>query len=345
MTTDAGAAGPALDDQDLARLENVLEETGADLVGSLSAELIAGGRSNLTYRLTDGAASWVLRTPPRVGRTPSAHDVLREFKVTSALFSSGVAVPRPIASSEKYDVLGLPFAISDFVHGRTVQSQADLDRIPDGVLDRVNTRLVESLAALHAVDHRAAGLEDFGRPDGYFERQLRRWSGQWEIVGDRRLDVLANDVMARLQGETPAQCHASVVHGDYRIDNTLLDLDGPEPRVAAIVDWELSTIGDPVADVATMAAYHHEAFDLVVGAASAWTSARVPDADGLAALYERFGGRLGPSWAAHLRLAHFKIAVIAAGIDHRARAGGLTGPGFDTSGDAVEPFLSAALTI
>ena len=141
----------------------------------------------------------------------------------------------------------------------------------------------------------------------------------------------------------PEQQSAGIVHGDFRIDNTLLALDGPgSPRVTAVVDWELSTIGDPVADVATMLAYRHPAFDLIMGAPSAWTSPRLPDAPTLAAAYVAAGGLPLVDLNLHLALAHYKIAVIAAGIAHRHRAGSGTGAGFESAGRAVEPFLEAA---
>jgi aminoglycoside phosphotransferase (APT) family kinase protein len=133
------------------------------------------------------------------------------------------------------------------------------------------------------------------------------------------------------------------VHGDYRIDNTLIAVDGPSSRVAAVIDWELSTIGDPVADVAMMCAYRQAPFDLVVGAPSAWTSDRLPSVPDLAARYEAAGGVRLDEWGFHLALAYFKVAVIAAGIDHRWRAGAGAGAGFDTAGKAVEPYLELAL--
>jgi len=193
------------------------------------------------------------------------------------------------------------------------------------------------------VDHVAAGLERFGRPDKYAERQLRRWSGQWDLVATDHAELLsqAEELRGRLEKSVPEQHVTGIVHGDYRIDNTILDLDEHPPRVAAIVDWELSTIGDPVADVAMMCAYRHPALDLILGSPSAWTSDRLPDPSDLASSYEAVGGVPLREWDFHLALAYFKIAVIAAGIDHRYRAGATSGPGFDTAGDAVGPLLAA----
>lgn len=330
-------------DQELVGVATVMAAAGADLAGPLTSSLIAGGRSNLTFRLGDGVHDWVLRTPPRTGRTPSAHDVAREFRVTSALGVTDVPVAPAVALCEDESVLGGPFAVSGFVQGRTLQSAADLEELPEEMLAPLTHELMGALAALHRVDHVAVGLERFGRPDGYAARQLKRWAGQWELVGDPRLSGLASDLSAGLADALPRQQSTGIVHGDFRVDNALVRLDEASSRVAAVVDWELSTIGDPVADVAMAVAYQHPAFDLVVGSPSAWTSGALGDADRLVAAYELAGGVPLVDLDAHLALAHFKIAVIAAGIDHRRRAGSGEGVGFDTAGDAVEPYLEAGL--
>jgi aminoglycoside phosphotransferase (APT) family kinase protein len=241
---------------------------------------------------------------------------------------------------EDESVLGAPFTIAEFVDGDCVQSRADLDALADDVVAACVERLVDTLAALHAVDPFAIGLEGHGRPDGYAERQVRRWARQWGIVGTSDLEALATETGRLLAEAIPDQPSTGIVHGDYRIDNTILDLrDGV--RVAAVVDWELSTLGDPVADVALMCVYRDPALDLVLGAPGAWTSDRLPGPAGLAARYEAAGGVPLASWEFHLALAYFKLAIIAAGIDHRLRAGATHGPGFDTAGQAVRPLLEA----
>ncbi|MDT9592180.1 phosphotransferase family protein [Nocardioides zeae] len=353
MTGPAGGLGPA----ELARVAEWLGSEaggGVAIEGELTARLIAGGKSNLTFALGDqsGERRWVLRRPPLGGYTPSAHDVGREFRVTRALEGAGVAVPPTVASCTDESVLGAPFTVVEFVEGVAVARRSDLEGIDRSALDAVVEGLVEALARLHDVDHVAVGLEGFGRPDGYAARQLRRWSGQWEHLKQHHeptVDALATRVADRLGAGLPVQERTSVVHGDYRIDNTLLAYDGahdgtgaPTGSVAAIVDWELSTIGDPVADVALMAIYRDPALDLILGFDAAWTSQRLPDAAGLAAAYERTGGAL-PHWETHLGLAAYKLAVIAAGIDHRYRSGGTVGDGFDTAGQAVAPLLERAL--
>lgn len=342
-------SGPAADlsPAELVGVARELEAAGVPLQGPLSARLVAGGRSNLTFLLTDGVDRWVLRTPPRAGRTPSAHDVARELRVTSALAHTDVPVPPAVLLCEDESVLGGPFAVAGFVEGETVQTAAQLDALPADVVSGAVAALATTLAALHRVDHVAVGLERFGRPDGYAERQLRRWAGQWGIVGTAvpsDVAAAAAALVSALGDRLPRQASTGIVHGDYRIDNTLLDLTGT-PRVAAVVDWELSTIGDPVADVAMMCVYRHPALDLVIGEPTAWTSARLPDAAGLAAAYEAAGGVPLVDLDEHLALGYLKLAVIAAGIDHRFRAGGTSGPGFDTAAQAVAPLLDAGLAV
>lgn len=328
----------SLSPRELAGVAQELTAAGRPPAGELRASFISGGRSNLTFRLTDGEQSWVLRTPPRVGRTPSAHDVGREHRVTAALQDSAVPVAEAVLLHLDEDLLGGPFTVSAFVDGCAIRTGAELSALDDGEVEGVVESMLGALVALHRVDHVSAGLVDFGRPDGYAARQLRRWTGQWSLTAVPGLQPLADEVILALGRRVPDQRVTSVVHGDYRIDNTIVR-DG---SVAAVVDWELSTIGDPVADVAMMCAYRDEGFDLIMGAPSAWTSGRLPGPDRLAERYVEAGGRDLEHWEFHLALAHFKVAAIAAGIAHRRRSGAGAGPGFDTAEDAVPRFLELA---
>lgn len=335
-----------LTSEELAGIAAAMTEAGVVLDGPLRAHALTAGRSNLTYRLDDDRASWVLRTPPRLGRTPSAHDVAREFRAIQAVGRSAVPVPPAVLLHEDEDLLGAPFAISGYVDGRTIQTRDQLADLDDVQLASAIEALSRTLAALHAVDHVAVGLERFGRPDGYAARQLKRWSGQWEIVGAgfaASVGELADVLVARLADRLPEQTATGIVHGDYRLDNTLVRVEPGTVTVSAIVDWELSTIGDPVADVALMCVYRDPAFDLVVGAPSAWACDRMPSTEDLAASYEKAGGVPLRDFDAHLALAFLKLAVIAAGIDHRHRAGATHGDGFDTAGQAVPLLLDAGL--
>lgn len=328
---------------ELAAVAATLIEHGVIPHGPLDAFLIAGGRSNLTFQLTDGRRRWVLRMPPRTGRTPSAHDVAREYRVTSALGATDIPVPPAVLLCEDESLLGGPFAISEFIDGQTIQTREELDELGAETVAPLAAELVGTLARLHNVDLEEVGLTAFGRPHGYAERQLRRWSSQWEIVGIPGMNPLAQELIARLGEQLPTQQTASVVHGDYRIDNTILSAEAEHPpHVAAVVDWELSTIGDPVADLAVMCAYRDPGFDLIVGEPSAWTSPMLPGIADLANLYEKADGVRLANWEFHLALAHFKVGVIAAGIDHRRRSGSGSGPGFETAGQSVPIYLERA---
>ena len=321
-----------LSDAELRRVAEVMRAAGIEPAAELEATLLAGGRSNLTCRLDDGVTWWVLRMPPRSGRTPSAHDVAREYRVTKALADTAVPVARPLLLCEDADLLGAPFTLVEHVSGSTIRTAAELAELDDRAVDAVSGRLVETLAALHGVNPEAVGLGDYGRPDGYAARQLRRWTGQWELIGADHHGGAALELSRRLTSRMPSQGSTSIVHGDYRIDNVILTLatgEGQQP--------------DPVADVAMMCAYRDPVFDLIIGEPSAWTSPRIPRAASLAEAYAAAGGVPLRDWDFHLALAYFKIAVIAAGIAHRARAGAATGQGFDTAGDAVGTYLDLGL--
>jgi aminoglycoside phosphotransferase (APT) family kinase protein len=329
---------------ELAGVSDAMSAAGVGLAGPLCAQSMTGGRSNLTFRLMDGSSRWVLRTAPRAGRTPSAHDVAREFRVTRALRRTDVPVPPAVLLVETEDVLGAPFAIAEFVDGVCVRNRADLDALDDRTVAQCLQQMIQTLVVLHSLQPTEVGLERHGRPDDYAGRQLHRWTSQWELVGTEPLHQLALETSKLLALRLPDRQRSSgIVHGDYRIDNIILRLDG-DVRVAAVVDWELSTLGDPVADVAMMCVYRHPALDLVLGEPSAWTSARLPDVETLAADYEAAGGVALEAWDFHLALAYYKLSVIAAGIDHRYRAGATHGSGFDTAGEAVGQLLEAGLS-
>ena len=291
--------------------------------------------------MADARRRWVVRRPPTGGTTPSAHDVAREFRVARALEPTDVPVARTVALCEDVSVIGVEFTVVEFVDGTVIRTQPELGRLDDAAVTACVAGLVSALAALHRVDYRSIGLETFGRDHGYAARQLRRWSGQWDLVASGPSPMAAR-LLERLADAVPEQRHSTIVHGDFRIDNTLLATDDPAV-VRAIVDWELSTIGDPVADVALMCAYRHPAFNLVLGTSAAWTSARLPSADVLAGLYEAVAQIRLDNWEFYMGLAYYKLAVIAEGIHHRYRAGATVGDGFDTAGDSVTGFLQEGL--
>ncbi|MGY1846568.1 phosphotransferase family protein [Blastococcus sp. SYSU DS1021] len=326
---------------DLERLGAHLVSTGTGPAGPLRAELISGGRSNLTYAVTDGATRWVVRRPPLAGLTASAHDMVREWRVTSALHGTPVPVARPVSLCEDDGVLGAPFTVVEWVEGLVVRDRDELATLPDEVVGEVSTSLMAVLVALHAVDVRAVGLAGFGRPEGFLARQVALWRRQWDRTRGRELPDLER-LHARLADGVPPSAGTAIVHGDYRIDNVILDRTRPA-TVRAVVDWELSTLGDPLTDVALMCVYRHPALDVILGLPAAWTSPRLPSADDLAQTYSRLAGRDLGHWPFYLGLAHLKLAVIAEGIAHRARAGADSGRDAGRAAEVVPELVAAGL--
>ncbi|MBW0102884.1 phosphotransferase family protein [Pseudonocardia sp. KRD-291] len=321
-------------------------------IGELRAELIAGGRSNLTYRLTarsgagarggtDGTVDWVLRRPPLGGLTPSAHDMEREYRVVDALQGTNVPVAPTVVHTEDTSVIGAPFAVVGHVAGQVLRSRADLDAHSDDDVHRCANALVDTLVELHAVDPAAVGLETFGRPSGYLERQVRRWYDQWSRVATRELPDI-DRLHERLAATCPADSGSAIVHGDFRVDNAILDA-GDVGVVRAVVDWEMATLGDPLADLALHVVYSDPAFDPVLGGGAASTSPRMPSREHLVERYARGSGRDVGNLSFALGLGYFKIAVIAEGIHARYVAGHTVGSGFETVGEAVPALVSGGL--
>lgn len=342
--TGAVNSDAALDGLDLAALDRHLTSVDVPRSGELRAELIAGGRSNLTFRVSDDASQWVLRRPPLHGLTPSAHDMAREYRVVAALNDTPVPVAPAVTLCDDDSVLGAPFQMVEYVPGRVVRSADELAALGDqDTIDGCVDALITVLADLHAVDPEAVGLDDFGRPSGYLERQVRRWGSQWEHVRlpDDSRDADVQRLHSALSQAIPEQRRASIVHGDYRIDNTVLDQTDAR-RVRAVVDWELSTLGDPLSDAALMCVYRDPTFDLILDLNAAWTSPMLPSADELAHRYSELSGEPLAHWDFYMSLAYFKLAIIAAGIDYRGRMGG----GDDAParvGETVAPLIAAGL--
>ncbi|MGW4488379.1 phosphotransferase family protein [Amycolatopsis sp. NPDC004368] len=329
-----------VDGLDLPALEAFFTAEVPGFTGRLSAEMLQGGRSNLTYILTDGHARWVLRRPPLGGLTPSAHDMGREYRVVAALRDSDVPVARAVALGGE-DVLGVPFSVVEHVDGVVIRTTEQLDELADDDVRRCAHGLVDVLARLHAVDPHAVGLDDFGRPEGYLARQVRRWHDQWLRVKTRDLPDV-DTLHARLAETCPAESGASIVHGDYRIDNVILAPDDPA-KARAVVDWEMATLGDPLADLGLHLVYSDPAFAPVLAGAAASTSDRLPPVRDLAQRYAEISGRDLGRLDFHLALGYFKIAVIAEGIHARYQQGLTRGSGFESVGGAVAPLVAAGL--
>ncbi|MBJ7289486.1 phosphotransferase family protein, partial [Williamsia sp.] len=257
----------SLPGMDAAALKTFLVDSGVEVVADLDVELIAGGRSNLTFIATDGTTKWVVRRPPTSGLTPSAHDMNREWKVTRALQDTAVPVAKTIAFDAEGTVLGAPCTVVEYIDGTVIRSASDLDGIDDPTVERNVTALITALADLHRVDYDAVGLGEFGRPEGFVARQVKTWTRQWELVKTRELpDVHA--LASALAENIPTDSANSIVHGDFRVDNTILAADDPGV-VRAVVDWEMSTLGDPLTDVALMCVYRQPIFDRVLGLSAA----------------------------------------------------------------------------
>lgn len=330
---------------ELAALDGYLRSLDVPRTGELRGEFISGGRSNLTFRVYDDATSWLVRRPPLHGLTPSAHDMAREFKVVAALRDTAVPVARAIALCKDDTVLGAPFQIVEFVEGQVVRRRSQLEALGRRAIDGCVDSLIRVLVNLHSIDPASVGLADFGKPDGYLERQVRRWGSQWDLVRlpeDRRDDDVAR-LHSALQQAIPQQSRTSIVHGDYRIDNTILDNDDPT-IVRAVVDWELSTLGDPISDAALMCVYRDPALDLIIDTPAAWTSPLLPSADELADRYSLVSGQPLGQWEFYMALAYFKLAIIAAGIDFRRRMSEQAeGQASDDAPEVVAPLISRGL--
>jgi aminoglycoside phosphotransferase (APT) family kinase protein len=324
---DAAVVGPYL--------ARVLAEPGWR---ACTVEVIAGGRSNLTYLVTAAPGSLVLRRPPLRAVRPTAHDVAREHRVLSALADTAVPVPRPVHLCTDHDVLGAPFYLMQRVDGVIARQS-----MPAGYAETAAERvamthaLVDVLGDLHAVDPAEVGLAGFGRPDGYLARQLRRWRGEWEalrVADGPVVDALAAELTDRL----PAAPSGPVVHGDYRLDNVVLDPSDPG-RVAAVLDWEMSTLGDPLADLGLLLVYWQQ--DKPPGAPVVTPSVTaLPGFPGRLDVVERYSARTGRDVSAlpwYVGFGYFKLAVVVAGIVARHRAGAMADNSDDGLAGLIEP--------
>ncbi|MFQ5698790.1 MAG: phosphotransferase family protein [Myxococcota bacterium] len=321
--------------------------------GPLEFEQISGGRSNITYRVSAGASGgrrdWVLRRPPLGHVLPTAHDMAREYRVLSALADTPVPTPRTIALCEDPAVNGAPFYVMEYTPGVILGDAYPETYVRDPAdCRRISLELIETLVALHEVDFAAVGLEGFGRPEGYLERQLSRWARQWEgnATGPlREIDELGR----RLRAALPRQSAATIVHGDYRLGNLALDPERPG-KVLAVFDWEMATLGDPLADLGYTLIYWVEAGDLA-------PDRRAPELGGVTArpgfltrdeligAYARASGRDVESIDFYQVLALYKLAVISEGIYRRFQLGKTLGEGFEGMARTTQKLAQRALEI
>ncbi|BDW98536.1 phosphotransferase family protein [Maricaulis maris] len=232
------------DDIDLNRLEAWLKGEIEGLQGPLRLTKFPGGQSNPTYRLDAGGAAYVLRRKPFGPTLPSAHAVDREHRLIAALHPTGFPVARPLALCEDDSVIGSIFYVMELVDGRSL-ADGSLPGETPRARGEMYRALTTALAALHSVDHEEAGLADYGRPGNYFERQVGRWTKQYRAAQTDDIPEV-DGLIEYLPRTVPQQTRTSIIHGDYRIDNALFEPDGT--RIKAVLDWELSTLGDPLAD-------------------------------------------------------------------------------------------------
>ena len=320
-----------------------LEATVDGATPPFSFELIAGGRSNLTFRVDDAAGhTWALRRPPVHHVLPTAHDMVREYTVIAAVGPAGVPVPEAVALCTDESVNERPFYVMEFVEGHILRdAQTATDELALESRERVGSNLATTLASLHALVPGEVGLGELARHDGYIERQLRRWQGQYDQMrteADSDTD-LVREVGASLAGRIPVQQRVSIVHGDYRLDNTVLDDTG---RVRAILDWEICTLGDPLADVGLLCDYWADPGDrqaALLGAAPT-ISEGFETRDQVLKAYEKASGLDCREVPYYRAFGYWKLACILQGVYARYAAGA-------TAGDAgpVDTFPAHVLSL
>ena len=345
---DDGPGGGGLDVEgiDAEAVTAWFEDHVAGVEAPLRFDLIAGGRSNLTYRVTDAAGrAYALRRPPLSHVLPTAHDMAREHRVISALGPTAVPVPATYGLCQDDEVNGRPFYVMEFVEGHILRDAAgasrDLDEAGRGQAGR---SIAETLAALHAVDVDAVGLGSFAKREGYIERQLRRWYEQFSksLVPGSDTAGIVGAVHDRLAAGIPPQATSTIVHGDYRLDNTVLGDDG---SVRAVLDWEICTLGDPLADMGLLMVYWTEPGDeaAILGVAPT-TVAGFPSRAEMRAAYEAASGYDLSRLGYYVAFGYWKLACIVQGVYARYVGGAAAGDRSSVDGwaDSVRRLAEAA---
>jgi aminoglycoside phosphotransferase (APT) family kinase protein len=295
----------------------------------LTFELIAGGRSNLTFLVDDAAGRrMVLRRPPVSHVLATAHDMGREHRIISALYDSPVPVPEAVGFCDDTEVNGAPFYVMDFVDAHILRSADQVEQLWDLDTQRkAADDLVDVLVALHEVDVDAVGLGDLGKKEDYLGRQLRRWYGQFQGSQEQEREAgvfreaeIVHEVHEHLVARAPEQQGAVIAHGDYRLDNCMFHDDG---SLAAVLDWELCTLGDPLADLGTMLIYWTERGEERMGMRPATTAAGFPDRAGVAARYGERSGRDISLLPYYMAFGHWRLACIMEGVYVRYATGAM----------------------
>ena len=313
--------------------------------GPYSYDLIAGGRSNLTYRVTDAnGMRMVLRRPPLGHVLATAHDMAREHRIISAVGSTGVPVPRCLGLCTDEEVNGAPFYVMAFVDGTVLDSPEKGELLPQHLRAGASEHLIDVLADLHAVDIDAVGLGDLAKREGYVERQVKRWSTQWENSKTRELPAI-EEVSRLLSRDIPVQQGVSIAHGDYRFGNVLTDV--ANGRVAAVLDWELCTLGDPLADLGYIGIYWTDPGQPINRANDPSGLAGFPAYDDLVDRYARRTGRDVSNVGYYRAFSSFRLAVISEGVYARYLKGAMGTQDFDPTPMklSTENLAEAALSV
>ena len=343
VRTHADAAGNAR--EPLLVLEPLIEflgEHGLDAPSDLAATPVGDGHSNVTFALSTGV---VLRRPPRGPLPPSAHDVLREARLLRALEATRVRAPKVLAVCDDAGVIGVPFYVMERIAGEVITDSVPAQLDTPEQHGRIADELIDALVELHDTDWSAAGLEGFGKPTGYLERQLRRFTGLWEHNRTRELPQV-EQVGAWLRSSVPESPPATIVHGDYRLGNTMFAAGAPA-RLIAIFDWEMATIGDPLADVGYMLMHWTEPGDDVgkFNLHNVTLRPGFPTRAELTARYEERSGRSVQALDWYVTLALWKAVVFMEGNYKRALAGSTDDPYLKSFGEGVIEIADRALVV
>ncbi len=306
---------------DLPALERWINANVAGPAAPISVQKHVAGFSNETFYVTRGAEQWVMRRPPRGPLLPTAHDVLREYRFIAAL-DGRARVPRPIAACADTSVIGAPFYLMERIDGAVLRTEIPAAYNNDAGKRRIAEEMIDTLVELHAVDFRAAGIE--GRGENYLERQVARWKKQWELTRPRTRELPGLDEATRwLESNRPASGDVAIVHGDYKLDNVIFS--STEPKLLAMLDWEMATVGDPLADLGWFMSYCGQPEELPPGSTRPPAGQETedltisrqpgfPTIDEMIAMYEKKSGRSMKHFAFYHVLAVYKLAIILEGL-------------------------------
>lgn len=325
---------------DEAALGAYMRANVAGYAGPLTVKKFRGGQSNPTYLLTTPAKKYVLRRKPPGKLLPSAHAVDREYKVMTALGREGFPVPKTYALCEDESVIGTAFFIMDFVEGR-IFWDASLPEVPKEGRKALFFAMIDTLADLHTIDYEKAGLGDYGKPGNYFERQIARWSKQYEAAETSTIEEM-NNLIKWLPTAIPSDDATAIVHGDFRFDNAIMHAS--EPRVIAMLDWELSTLGHPLADFTYFLMVWHMPKSVRGGLLGVDLAANgLPTIDAAVARYSARTGRDGvPDLDFCLAYNMFRLASIVQGVYARSLQGNASSPAAKEMGAQVQPLAALA---